>query len=178
VVYGEHFRVARPNRTAGWLGIDRQTSFLPRRQLLWTRLICTSSGPERRPRRIAPEHVDSTRGNHDHGISGTEFSHEHRDAFDKLDDDGKDGFLWKFRHAINTHHADFEIEGANGILDCPTRFKISATRYEDGLTLDSFAQSLGSVLKTQLSAIWVIQEHLTPRSFGSGGRFDFKRLGL
>jgi hypothetical protein len=47
-----------------------------------------------------------------------------------------------------------------------------------GLTLDSFAQALGAVFKTQLRAIWVIQQHLAPRSFGSGGRFDFKRLGL
>jgi hypothetical protein len=109
---------------------------------------------------------------------GTEVSHEHREAFDKLDDDGKDTFLWQFRHAVNVPEADFVLDGADGMLDCPSRFQISATRYEDGLTLDSFAQTLGAVFKIKLRAIWVVQEHLAPRSFGSGGRFDFKRLGL
>jgi hypothetical protein len=67
--------------------------------------------------------------------TGTEVSHEHREAFDKLDDDGKDTFLWRFRYAINVPEADFVLDGADGILDCPSRFQISATRYEDGLTL-------------------------------------------
>ncbi|HTS88700.1 MAG TPA: DUF2299 family protein [Gemmatimonadales bacterium] len=109
-------------------------------------------------------------------VSGTEVSHEHREAFDKLDDDGKDEFLWEFRRTINSVHVDFGLKGAEGPLDCPSHFQITSTRYEDGLTLDSFAQTLGAVFKTELAAIWVIQRHLAPRSFG-GGRFDFRRLG-
>jgi hypothetical protein len=118
------------------------------------------------------------RGNRLLIVCSVEVSHEHREAFDKLDDDGKDDFLWRFRHAINVAEANFALQGAEGMLECPSRFQVSATRYEDGLTLDSFAQTEGSVFKTNQRAIWVIQEHLAPRSFGSGGRFDIKRQGL
>jgi hypothetical protein len=111
-------------------------------------------------------------------ICGVELSHDHREAFDKLDDDGKNDFLWRFRHTINVPESDFALDGADGVLDCPSRFQIASARYEDGLTLDSFASSVGAVFKTHLRAIWVIQEHLSPRNFGTGGRFDFKRLGL
>jgi hypothetical protein len=40
-------------------------------------------------------------------------------AFEKLDDDGKEAFLWRFRHAINNMETDFQLDGANGMLDCP-----------------------------------------------------------
>jgi hypothetical protein len=110
--------------------------------------------------------------------SGSEVAHEHREAFDKLDDEGKESFLWEFRFAINTVHADFALDGVKGALDCPSRFQISAPRYEDGLTKDSFAQTIGAVTKTELAAVWTFQRYLAPRSFGPGGRFDFKRIGL
>jgi hypothetical protein len=74
---------------------------------------------------------------------GTVLSPEHREGFEKLDDDGKETFLWAFRHGINTHHADFQIDGGDGALDCPTRFQISATRYEDGLTLGQLRADRG-----------------------------------
>ena len=56
--------------------------------------------------------------------------------------------------------------------------EISVTRYEDGLTLDALSQSVGAVFKTELSAVWVVQQHLAEKNDGFGDRFDFKRLGF
>jgi hypothetical protein len=61
---------------------------------------------------------------------------------------------------------------------CPTAFQLSIARFEDGLTLDSFAQSVGKVFKTELNAIWVFQEHFKPNNGGRGPRFDFKKFGF
>jgi hypothetical protein len=109
---------------------------------------------------------------------GTEISPEHREGFDKLDDDAKETFQWQFRHALNNHDVDFKIQGAETLHECPKNFQILAVRYEDGLTLDSFARSIGAVHKTRLKGIWLVQEQLGPRGFGAGGRFDFKKLGF
>jgi hypothetical protein len=110
-------------------------------------------------------------------VSGTDVSHEHLEAFAALDDEAKEDFLWDLRNTLNVVDVDFKMEGVSGDLDCPTQVKISVTRYEDGLTLDSFARSVGAVFKTELNGIWVILRHLGGKRFGTGGRFDFKRLG-
>jgi hypothetical protein len=110
--------------------------------------------------------------------TAAELSPEHRDGFAKLDDDAKEAFQWRFRHALINNDSDFQIDGVDTLHDCPTPFQIITMRYEDGLTLDSFARSLGVVHKTKLIGIWVVQEELGPRSFGAGGRFDFKKLGF
>jgi hypothetical protein len=109
--------------------------------------------------------------------SGMEISHDHRKAFDDLDDDSKAEFLDALRCALNQVSVDFQLEGISEELDCPKLFQVSVTRYEEGCTLDSFAHSVGAVFKTELNALWIVQRHLQPRSFGDG-RFDFKRLGL
>ena len=79
---------------------------------------------------------------------------------------------------MNNNDADFQIDGAETLQDCPTRFQIQVVRYEDGKTLDSFARSLGAVYKTRLAGVWVVQEELGPRSFGAGGRFRLQATGI
>jgi len=110
-------------------------------------------------------------------VSGTTVDPQHLEGFASLEDEGKEEFLWKLRHTLNRVEVDFIVSGANGPLDCPKQFQISVTRYSDGLTLDSFAKSLGDVYKTELDVIWLIQEHLGSSGQGPGRRFDFKRLG-
>ncbi len=109
--------------------------------------------------------------------SVTALAPEHLEGFSNLDDDAKSEFLWKLRHTLNRRDVDFRADGATGPLDCPKQFQISLTRYTDGLTLDSFARSLGAVYKTELGVVWLIQEHLGNSSPGPGQRFDFKKLG-
>ena len=110
--------------------------------------------------------------------AATNVSHEHLEAFGNLDDDAKEEFLWEFRRTVNQPEVDFRLDGVSEQLDCPTRFQISVTRYDDGLTLDSLAQSIGAVFKVWLGAIWVIQQQLAGNGDSFGGRFDFKRLGF
>lgn len=105
-------------------------------------------------------------------------SPEHVKAFDNLDDVSKDDFLFELRRTLNITDVDFQAQGASGPLDCPTQIQISATRYLDGLTLDSFARSAGSVFKTFLNVVWLVQHRLGTNGSGPSGRFDFKRLGL
>ena len=111
-------------------------------------------------------------------LSGATVSPEHLKGFDELDDDDKAAFLWALRKTLNQDFAEFALQGPHEGLVCPASFQITATRFEDGLSLDSFARSIASVYKTELAGIMCVQEHLGPKSYGTGGRFDFKRIGL
>lgn len=100
------------------------------------------------------------------------------EKFEGLDADAKDDFLWNLRETLNIVDIEFMLEGAPGPLDCPTSIQTMLTRYDDGLTLDSLAHSVGAVFKTELRAMWVVQRHLGSKGYGSGDRFDFRRLGI
>jgi hypothetical protein len=69
---------------------------------------------------------------------------------------------------------------ATSLAHCsPTRIQFQVVRYTDGLTLDSFAHSVGAVFKTELATMRLVEEHLGGEG-GDGGlgrRFDFKKLG-
>jgi hypothetical protein len=103
---------------------------------------------------------------------------EHREAFEALDDEAKAEFLWDLRRTLNQVEVDFQLEGARGELDLPTRFQVSQVRFDDGLTRDSFMRGVGTVFKVELKAAWLFQERLGSNGHGPSGRFDFKRLGL
>ena len=105
-------------------------------------------------------------------VSVTRLSDVHRQRYEGLPDDEKRVFLFGMRHTLNRPEVDFELRGPGG-LACPEGFQVSVRRFADGLTLDSFAYSVGTVYKAELSAIWFIQESLdqdptTPPVF-----FDF-----
>jgi hypothetical protein len=90
----------------------------------------------------------------------------HLRTFDELADGDKHAFLFGLRRALNQLDADFRLNDMNGPLACPRSFQVSARRFPDGLSLDSFARTVGSVFKTQLQGIWYIQERLEERSAG------------
>lgn len=107
----------------------------------------------------------------------TRMSPRHEQRYSGLPDEEKRVFLFGLRHTLNTPEVDFELKGPGG-LGCPEAFQVSVRRFIDGLTLDSFARSLGAVYKTELSAVWFIQETLdqdptTPPVF-----FDFDGADL
>jgi hypothetical protein len=111
-------------------------------------------------------------------VTRTNVDEVHRRKFAELDDEAKEDFLWQLRRTMKSVDVDFQVEGAEGPLGCPTAFQLSIARFEDGLTLDSFAQSVGKVFKTELNAVWVLQEHFKPDNGGRGPRFDFKKFGV
>lgn len=105
-------------------------------------------------------------------------SPEHIGAFDEYADDEKAEFLFGLRQALNQPNVDFQLHGVEEPLKCPESFQLSSLRFPDGLSMDSFARSVGAVYKTELAGIWYVQETLGGQGLGPSGRFDFKRLGL
>jgi hypothetical protein len=79
---------------------------------------------------------------------------------------------------LNVADVDFRMEGQKVPTDLPTQIQLSTVRYVDGLTLDSFARSIGAVFKMFLNVVWLMQHRLGSNGAGPSGRFDFKRLGL
>ena len=108
---------------------------------------------------------------------GAEVSAEHVTSFEKLDEEAKEEFNWELRNRLLTPEVDFHIDGVTSGRECPTRFQVMSTRYADGLTKDSLTFTQGAVYKTWLEGIWYIQRQLGPSAPGTGGRFDFRRLG-
>jgi hypothetical protein len=110
--------------------------------------------------------------------TGLTVSAEHVTGFGKLEDEEKQSFLLDLRQKANCVDVDFQFFGIANPLDCPSKIQLSVTRYPDGLTLDSFARSLGAVFKTELGVAWLIQQRLGGGDDpGLGRKFDFKRLG-
>ena len=105
-------------------------------------------------------------------VSVTRMSERHIQRFQSMPDDEKRVFLFGLRHTLNNSEVDFELRGAGGLV-CPEAFQVSVRRFVDGLTLDAFARSLGAVYKTELSAIWFIQETLDADHSSPPVFFDF-----
>ena len=106
--------------------------------------------------------------------TGVNVSHQHRGAFYDLDADEKKEFGLSLRRVLNRPEVDFQLEGASTPSDCPTRFQLSRTRFADGLSLDSFAETVGFVFKAKLHAIWHFEDRLGDHRSGFGGQFNFK----
>ena len=83
----------------------------------------------------------------------------------------------KRRFSMSGVAPDFKLEGVSAVLDCPTLFQVSVTRFADGLNMDSFARSMSMVFHTELNATWLVKRYLGPREGGHGGRFDFRKAG-
>jgi len=110
--------------------------------------------------------------------SGLAVDPAHLRVFANLDDEEKQSFLLDLRQKANSVDVDFQFFGVTNPLDCPSKIQLSVTRYLDGLSLDSFARSLGAVFKTELAVAWLVQQRLgSDDEPGTGRRFDFKRLG-
>jgi hypothetical protein len=105
------------------------------------------------------------------------FSPEHIGAFGLLEDYDKRKFMEDLQATLNREFVEYTFDDGAPLtnLSCPTSFQITAIRYEDGLSLDSFARTVSSVYKTELSALLCVQQHLGGQDFpGPGGEFGFK----
>jgi hypothetical protein len=110
-------------------------------------------------------------------VSRTEVSPEHFAAFENLDEDSRREFWQALALRLNNHDfIEFSVEGVPP--GCPTAFQIAVARWDDGLTLDSFARSLSSVNKAFFDACSFFREHFGTPGPASGGEFDFKRTSV
>ena len=108
--------------------------------------------------------------------SSTMLSPEHRANLGALDADAKRQFVSDLVAALNKDFVEYQLE-QDALTGDLVKFQVSAVRFDDGVTLDSFARTLGSVFKAQLAGIQCVQQHLggaTP----AGGEFAFRKLGM
>ena len=109
--------------------------------------------------------------------SETVISPEHVEAFDRLDDDEKRAFSTSEMHSVlNTEFVEYALRDFPNETTCPKAFQVTATRFDDGLTSDSFSRAVSSVYKPERAGILCVQKHLKPHGPGSSN-FDFRRGG-
>jgi hypothetical protein len=98
-------------------------------------------------------------------------------AWPGLDEDARREFWHDLRSKLNREFTEYQIEGTMNV-DCPTAFVVQAIRWDDGLTLDSFARSLSSINKAFHDGSSVFEERLGSSTPSSGGEFAFKKLPI
>lgn len=98
-------------------------------------------------------------------------------AFNGLDEDAKREFWQALRSELNREFCEFAIEG-NPMAECPQAFSVSATRFDDGLSLDSLFRTINSVLKACMDGCALFDERLGAVGPASGGEFAFRKLGM
>lgn len=84
-------------------------------------------------------------------VCGLAANPEYIIAFRNLDEDLRKEFWNQLRSTLNREFVEYHIEGA-AIVECPKTVRVSAIRFDDGLTLDSFARTLASVCKAAADA--------------------------
>jgi hypothetical protein len=85
-------------------------------------------------------------------------------AFNALTPAQKKEFWERLRDTLNRESIEFQIEGTP-VDECPKTLRVTAVRFDDGLSLDSFARSLALVCKASSDAVAHFNERLNdPRS--------------
>jgi hypothetical protein len=97
-------------------------------------------------------------------VCGLAAAPEHMTAFKELSEERRKEFWTQLRATLNREWVEYQIEGV-AIAECPKTVRVSAVRFDDGLTLDSFARTMSSVCKACADAA----THFTDR-LGNPGR--------
>jgi hypothetical protein len=100
----------------------------------------------------------------------------HEAAFKALDPEQRTAFWRDLRTLLSREFVEFQLEGTP-VNECPKMLRVSVIRFDDGLTLDSFARSLASVCKACGDAISHFTERLGDPNVPAGGEFAFKKSG-
>jgi hypothetical protein len=95
-------------------------------------------------------------------------------AFQRLDQAHRLEFWKDLRAVLNREYVEFHLEGI-AVVECPKALRVTAMRFDDGLTLDSFARSLSSVCKTCSDIVVLFSERLGEPAPQAGGEFEFKK---
>jgi hypothetical protein len=101
---------------------------------------------------------------------------EHIEKFKTLDDGARRKFWQGMRDTLNREYVEFQIDGTPP-SECPKMLRITAIRFDDGLTLDSFARTISSVCKAAASAVAQFTDNLENPNAPTSGEFAFKKVG-
>ncbi|HTY92791.1 MAG TPA: DUF2299 family protein [Steroidobacteraceae bacterium] len=110
-------------------------------------------------------------------VCGMATAPEHAAMFTKLPENARKEFWQQLRASLNREFVEFQIQGA-AFAECPTLVQLTATRYDDGLTLDSFARTVASVIKAAFDVMFFYHERLGEVGAPAGGEFAFKKLDV
>jgi hypothetical protein len=85
-------------------------------------------------------------------------------AFEALSEAEKGAFMQELRLVLAREHLYHDIAPGATPTACPRSFAVFDMRFDDGLTLDSFARSIISVSNTALAANLCCARHLVGRA--------------
>ncbi len=109
-------------------------------------------------------------------VCGMSAAPAHIEAFNTLPDSARKEFWQQLRITLNREYVEFQVEG-NVPTECPKTLRVTAIRFDDGLTLDSFARSISSVCKACGDAVAHFTDRLGDPNAPLGGEFAFKKVG-
>lgn len=95
-------------------------------------------------------------------------------AFLRLDQDHRIAFWKDLRTLLSREYVEYHLEGVPA-TECPKALRVSAMRFDDGLSLDSFARTVSSVCKACSDIVVLFSERLGELEPQAGGEFAFKK---
>jgi hypothetical protein len=98
----------------------------------------------------------------------------HVEAFQRLDEAHRIAFWKDLRSLLSREFVEFHVEGA-AVKECPKALRVTAMRFDDWLSLDSFARTLSSVSKACGDIVVLFTERLGETTAPAGGEFAFKK---
>ncbi len=99
----------------------------------------------------------------------------HDAAFKALPEGERRAFWQQLRATLNREFVEFQVDGTWD--ECPKSVRITAVRFDDGLTLDSFGRTLSSVCKAVTDAMVHFTDRLGNPAPPDSGEFAFKKTG-
>ena len=99
----------------------------------------------------------------------------HEAAFKALDEAHRRAFWRNLRTNLTREFVEFQADGV--VTECPKSIRITAVRFDDGLTLDSFGRTLSSVCKAVADAMAHFNDNLGDPFPPASGEFAFKKTG-
>ncbi len=109
-------------------------------------------------------------------VCGMSAAPEHVEAFKNIDENARKDFWQRLRGTLNREYVEFQIDGVP-TSECPKMLRVTALRFDDGLTLDSFARSISSVCKACADAVALFTDRLGEPNAPTSGEFAFKKVG-
>jgi hypothetical protein len=109
-------------------------------------------------------------------VCGLSAAPVHVEMFKTLEESARREFWRQMRTMLTRENVEFQLEGTP-IAECPRMLRVTCLRFDDGLTLDSFARSLSSVCKTAADAVAHYTDVLGDPNAPSSTEFAFKKVG-
>jgi hypothetical protein len=109
-------------------------------------------------------------------VCGLTAAPAHVEVFKTLEETVRRDFWRQMRAKLTREFVEFQLEGTPP-SECPRLLRVTCLRFDDGLTLDSFARSLNSICKTAADAVAVYTDHLGDPNAPTSGEFAFKKVG-